>query len=110
MAKIIEHTPSKLVIEQQFNRLVQQERVKQTMLEDFAAFCHKIKANLENPTPQLKQEVIRLLIDHVVVGENEIAIKHVVPTDDDCRLKPGHRDVEARSFLLVFSVSSWLSG
>jgi hypothetical protein len=83
---------------QQFNRLVQQERVKQTMLEDFAAFCQKIKANLENPTPQLKQEVIRLLIDHVVVGENEIVIKHIVPTDDDCRLKPGRRDAEARSF------------
>jgi site-specific DNA recombinase len=77
---------------QQFNRLAQQERVKQTMLEDFAAFCEKIKTNLENPTPQLKQEVIRLLIDHVVVGENEIVIKHIVPTDDDCRLKPGRRD------------------
>lgn len=77
---------------QQFNRLAQQERVKQIMLEDFAAFCQNIKANLENPTPQLKQEVIRLLIDHVVVGENEIVIKHIVPTDDDCRLKPGRKD------------------
>lgn len=76
---------------QQFNRLAQQERVKQTMLEDFAAFCEKIKINLENPTPQLKQEVIRLLIDHVVVGENEIVIKHIVPTDEDCRLKPRRR-------------------
>jgi site-specific DNA recombinase len=95
---------------QQFNRLAQQERVKQTMLEDFAAFCQKIKANLENPTPQLKQEVIRLLIDHVVVGENEIVIKHIVPTDDDCRLKPGRRGTRARSFTLVFLSGSFLSG
>jgi hypothetical protein len=32
-----------------------------------------------------------LLIDHVVVGEDEIVIKHIVPTDDDCRLLPGRR-------------------
>jgi site-specific DNA recombinase len=76
---------------QQFDRLAQQERIKQTMLDDFATFCKQVNANLENPTPQLKQEVIRLLIDHVMVGENEIVIKHIVPTDDDCRLKPGHR-------------------
>ena len=74
---------------QQFDRLEQHERAKQTMLEDFAAFCQQVNVNLENPTPQLQQEVIRLLIDHVVVGKDEIVIKHIVPTDDDCRLKPG---------------------
>jgi hypothetical protein len=31
---------------------------------------------------------IKLLIDHVVVGKNEIVIKHIVPANDDCRLKP----------------------
>jgi len=76
---------------QQFAHLAQREHVKQTMLADFAAFCKQVNTNLENPTPQLKQEVIRLLIDHVVVGKNEIVIKHIVPTDDDCRLKPRRR-------------------
>ena len=76
---------------QQFKRLAQQERVKETMLEDFSTFCQHVKTKLENPTPQLKQEVIRLLIDHVVVGKDEIVIKHIVPTDEDCRLLPGHR-------------------
>jgi site-specific DNA recombinase len=76
---------------QQFNRLAQQERTRQTMLEDFTTFCQQVKATLENPTPQLKQEVIRLLIDHVIVGKNEIVIKHIVPTDEDCRLLPGRR-------------------
>jgi len=76
---------------QQSAHLAQREHVKQTMLADFAAFCKQVNTNLENPTPQLKQEVIRLLIDHVVVGKNEIVIKHIVPTDDDCRLKPRRR-------------------
>jgi len=41
----------------------------------------------------VQQEVIRLLVDHIVVGENEIVIKHIIPTDDDCRLLPGHMNV-----------------
>ena len=55
---------------------------------DFANYCQQIEANLTDPTPALQQEVIRLLIDHVVVGEKKIVIKHFVSTDDDCRLLP----------------------
>lgn len=76
---------------EQFLTLARRESAKETMLQDFSAFCQQIKHNLENPTPQIQQEVIRLLIDHVVVGENEIVIKHIVPTDDDFRLRPGRR-------------------
>ena len=68
-----------------------QEHAKQQMLQDFAAYCSQIEAGLASPTPELQQKVIRLLIDHVVVGDDEIVIKHIVPTDDDCRLLPGHR-------------------
>ncbi|MFZ5534581.1 MAG: recombinase family protein, partial [Patescibacteria group bacterium] len=76
---------------EQFQTLARRESAKETMLQDFSAFCQQIKQDLDNPTPQVQQEVFRLLIDHVVVGENEIVIKHIVPTDDDCRLKPGRR-------------------
>ncbi len=90
---------------QQFNRLANQERVKQTMLENFTTFCQQVRTNLKNPTPQLKQEVIRLLIDHVVVGKDEIVIKHIVPTDDDCRLQPGRRRTQINAdFSKGFSV------
>jgi site-specific DNA recombinase len=65
-----------------------QEQTKEKMLQDFSKFCREIEAGLASPTPALKQKVIRLLIDHVVVGEKEIVIKHIVPTDDDCRLLP----------------------
>ena len=76
---------------QQLNQITQHESVRQTMLEDFASFCQQVSTNLENPTPQLQQEIIRLLIDHAVVGKDEIVIKHIVPTDDDCRLLPVDR-------------------
>jgi site-specific DNA recombinase len=76
---------------EQFQTVARREAAKETMLQDFAAFCQQIKQTLDDPTPQVQQEVIRLLIDHVVVGKDEIVIKHIIPTDDDCRLKPGRR-------------------
>lgn len=69
-----------------------QAQVKAQMLEDFTTFCQQIESSLSNPTPELQQEVIRLLIDHIVVGENEVVIKHIVPTSDDCRLLPGRKN------------------
>ena len=61
------------------------------MLDDFATFCQKMLSSLADPTPEVKQEVIRLLIDHIVVEDHAIVIKHIIPTDDDCRLLPGRR-------------------
>jgi site-specific DNA recombinase len=72
----------------EFGQKAKSEQVKQQLIDNFGQYCQRIQENLVNPSPDLQQEVIRLLIDHVVVGENEIVIKHIVPTDDDCRLKP----------------------
>lgn len=83
-------------IEQRLQPLMRQaeaEQAKEQMLADFASYCRQIEVNLTHPTPELQQEVIRLLIDHVVVGEQEIVIKHIVPTDDDGRLLPKRRQV-----------------
>jgi hypothetical protein len=76
---------------QQAQRQARQQQAKAQMLEDFATFCQQIEAGLTNPTPEQQQEVFRLLIDHVVVEQDAIVIKHIIPTDDDCRLLPGRR-------------------
>ena len=81
-------------IQERLQQLTQQERqehAKAQMVEDFAAFCQTIQASLADPTPEVRQNVIRLLIDHIVVNDGEIVIKHIIPTDDDLRLLPGHR-------------------
>lgn len=65
--------------------------VKQQMIADFATYCQEIEAALTNPMPEIKQEVMRLLIDHVVVEDEAITIKHIIPTDDDCRLLPNRK-------------------
>ncbi|MCX8067968.1 MAG: recombinase family protein [Anaerolineae bacterium] len=83
-------------IRQRLERLEQEARSRQAkaqMLEDFAAFCQRIEAALRDPTPEIQQEVVRLLIDHIVVTEDELIIKHIIPTDSDCRLLPGCSEV-----------------
>jgi site-specific DNA recombinase len=77
----------------QFQGQSQLQQAREQMLRNFASFCQQIEAGLDHPTPELQQEVIRLLIDHVVVGPDEIVIKHIIPTDDDCRLLPGRSEV-----------------
>ncbi len=81
-----------------FQQEAKSEQVKQQLIDNFDQYCRCIQANLVNPSPELKQEVIRLLIDHVVVGESEIVIKHIVPTDDDCRLKPQRQVAKIAKF------------
>lgn len=65
-----------------------QKQVKEQVLQDFVAYCDTIQGALDNPTPQVKQEVLRLLIKEVVVGKDMITIKHFIPIDDFSRLLP----------------------
>jgi site-specific DNA recombinase len=86
-------------LQQRLAQLQTQQRRKQVaaqMMQDFEAFCHHIAASLDEPTPQVQQEVIRLLIDHIVVSKDSITIKHIIPTGDDCRLLPGRREPQRR--------------
>ena len=76
---------------QQLAQEARQEQAREEMIQDFATFCQRVETNLDHPTPEIQQEVIRLLIDHIVVGEHEIVIKHIIPADDDSRLLPGRR-------------------
>ncbi len=41
-----------------------------------------------------KQEVLRLLMESIVVEDNAITIKHIIPTDDNSRLLP--RDIRQK--------------
>jgi site-specific DNA recombinase len=91
---------------QQAQRQARQQQAKAQMLEDFATFCQQIEAGLTNPTPEQQQEVFRLLIDHVVVEQDAIVIKHIIPTDDDCRLLPGRRQARMHADELLGYLSA----
>lgn len=59
------------------------------------AFARQVEAALASPSFETQQDVIRLLIDHIVVEDQAITIKHIVPDEDDprlCRLEPVHSE------------------
>jgi hypothetical protein len=65
-----------------------QQAAKTQILANFAAFCEQAQVALLNPTPEVKQEVLRLLVQSIVVEDEAISIKHLIPADDNCRLLP----------------------
>jgi chromosome segregation ATPase len=60
-------------------------------IQDFADFSQRMLAVLENPTEEVKREVIRLLVDHIVVDDDAIVIHHIVPITENGRLSLKHK-------------------
>lgn len=80
------HTLSEQI--DQIQRQQTQQQVQDQIMSDFTTFCDMIQASLNNPTPQVKQEVLRLLIKEIIVGDDMVTIKHIIPVDDFSRLLP----------------------
>ena len=45
---------------------------------------------LENPSEEVKRDVIRLLVDHIVVEDDAMIIHHIVPITENGRLSLKH--------------------
>jgi hypothetical protein len=75
-------------------RQERQQSVKAKIIDEFSAFCADAQKALENPTPEAKQEVLRLLVEQIIVEDDAITIKHIIPTDESCRLLPRHNNPE----------------
>jgi site-specific DNA recombinase len=73
---------------EQIQRQQAQQAAKTQILADFAAFCEQTQSALQNPSPEVKQEVLRLLVQGIVVEEDAMTIKHLIPPDANCRLLP----------------------
>lgn len=59
-----------------------------TQAIDEQAFMAQIARALDATDVQTKQQVIRLLIEQVVVNDNELIIEHIVPLADNSQLEP----------------------
>jgi len=63
----------------------QQERLwrnrlhAQEVLEDLTAFCDRIQSRLAEATFADKQAILQLLIERIIVGEETLEIRHVIP-------------------------------
>ena len=71
-----------------------QQRIQDQVMDEFTTYCDMIQVVLDDPTPQVKQEVLRLLIKEIIVGDDTVIIKHIIPIDDFSRLLPRDNSLE----------------
>jgi site-specific DNA recombinase len=50
------------------------------LLEGVEAFCASVRGSLEEPSFEVKQKVLQLVVDRIVVEDSRVVIQHVVPT------------------------------
>jgi site-specific DNA recombinase len=65
-------------------REIEQQRANREnevrLLEGVEAFCTSVRRSLEEPSFEVKQKVLQLVVDRIVVEESRVVIQHVVPT------------------------------
>jgi site-specific DNA recombinase len=59
---------------------VQRHDELSAMVESSEAFCQRIAQGVADATFEQKRQLIELLVDRVVVTENEVEIRYVIPT------------------------------
>jgi len=67
---------------------VAQAQRTQSLADTVAAVCERFRAQLSNPTFETKQQVLRLVVERILVTDDEIVIQHVIPGEDTSRLYP----------------------
>jgi site-specific DNA recombinase len=50
------------------------------VLEGVEAFCASVRGSLEEPSFEVKQKVLQLVVDRVVVEDSRVVIQHIIPT------------------------------
>jgi site-specific DNA recombinase len=56
-----------------------QRQTAQQVLLDVTAFCERVRAGLGRATFADRQRIVQLLIDRIIVGEDSLEIRHVIP-------------------------------
>ena len=64
---------------EQLARLREQRRAAQEVWADLRSFCERVRGRLEGATLSERQQLLQLLIERVIVGEDTLEIRHVIP-------------------------------
>jgi len=51
----------------------------QDVLDDLRSFCDRIQSRLTNASFEEKQSILQLLIERIIVGDDTLEIRHVIP-------------------------------
>lgn len=60
-------------------QLREERRTAQQVWNDLTAFCERIRSRLGEATAAERQQVLQLLVERVIVGEDALEIRHVIP-------------------------------
>ncbi len=63
----------------QEQRLRRERQTAKEVWADLTAFCQRVRSRLDEATLAEKQRILQLLIDRVIVGEDALEIRHVIP-------------------------------
>ena len=82
--------PERLLTQfEQFAHLRRQAQGAREVLEDLQAFCQRIDARLDDATFEEKQAILQLLIERIIVREDTLEIRHIIPLDGPPRNSMG---------------------
>jgi site-specific DNA recombinase len=63
----------------QEQRLQAERRAAKAVWTDLEGFCRRVRARLDEAALEERQRILQLLIDRVIVGEDSLEIRHVIP-------------------------------
>ena len=81
----------------ELEQLAQQQARQEALTSSITKFCENLKSVLQSPTPEEQQQVLRLVVDHILVGKEQLTIKHIIPLNGDSRLYTQHCRATHRS-------------
>jgi site-specific DNA recombinase len=76
------------------------------LIEQFAEFTQRMKANLTTLSFEERKQIVRLLVEEVTVStqNEEITVRHILPLDQKCPLRKGSSESVARQSVLALCV------
>jgi len=90
----------------ELEQLAQRQVRQEALASEVAEFCENINSVLQSPTPEEKQQVLRLVVDHILVGKEQLTIKHVVPLAGTRRLHTQRSQVKLNEYKKTSSVTT----
>jgi site-specific DNA recombinase len=85
-------------------QLTQQQARQDALTADVVRFCENIGSVLQSPTLEEQRQVLRLVVDHILVGKEQLTIRHVIPLISDSRLytqRSASSTLPRRAFLVT---------
>ncbi|MBA3701884.1 MAG: recombinase family protein [Rubrobacteraceae bacterium] len=91
-------TDALLAQERQLDASARERTELARIADSIERFCEQVRAGLANATFEQKRRLVELLIDRVIVSDEEVEIRYVVPTSSDgphqpfCHLRTDYLD------------------